>query len=137
MSFDQARGRIMVGEDATLDYLTTGTLPPNPSTLVESTAMRNLLERWREEYDGVIIDTPPVNVITDGALLGAHADGVVLVARAGVTQATSLGYALEQMRRVRAQVLGVLLSDIDFAREATYDPTYRYHRYEQYTTAAR
>jgi succinoglycan biosynthesis transport protein ExoP len=135
MNFEQARGRIAVGEHATIDYLTTGTLPPNPSSLVESDAMRNLLECWREEYDGVIIDTPPVNVITDAALLGAHADGVVLVARAGVTHAAALGYALEQLRRVRAQVLGVLLSDIDFAREATYDPTYKYHRYEQYTTA--
>ena len=137
MSFEDARGRIVVGEQVSLDYLTTGTLPPNPSSLVESATMRNLLECWKEEYDAVIIDTPPVNVITDAALLGAHVDGVVLVARSGVTHATSLGYALEQLRRVNAQVLGVLLSDIDFDREVTYDPTYRYHRYEQYTTAKR
>jgi tyrosine-protein kinase Etk/Wzc len=135
MSFDSARRTLEVGDSATLDYLTTGSLPPNPTSLVESTTMRTLLEQWRELYDSVVIDTPPVNVITDAALLGAHADGVVLVARSGVTHAAALGYAIEQLRRVKARVLGVVLSDIDFARDAAYDPTYRYHRYDQYTTA--
>jgi capsular exopolysaccharide synthesis family protein len=135
VGFDSARHSIQVGESATLDYLTTGALPPNPTSLVESNTMRALLEQWREQYDSVVIDTPPVNVITDAALLGAHADGVVLVARSGVTHAAALGYAIEQLRRVQARVLGVVLSDIDFARDSAYDPTYRYHRYDQYTTA--
>jgi succinoglycan biosynthesis transport protein ExoP len=135
MSFDAARRTVEVGDTAVLDYLTTGTLPPNPTSLVESNTMRLLLEQWRERYDSVVIDTPPVNVITDAALLGAHSDGVVLVARSGVTHAAALTYALEQLRRVKAKVLGVVLSDIDFARDAVYDPTYRYHRYDQYTTA--
>jgi tyrosine-protein kinase Etk/Wzc len=133
--FEQARRTVELGDHAKLDYLTTGTLPPNPTSLVESATMRELLQRWREEYDNVIIDTPPVNVITDAALLGAHADGVVLIARAGMTHGAALGYALDQLRRVQAQVLGVVLSDIDFARDIAYDPTYRYHRYDQYTTA--
>ena len=129
VSFEDARRRIAVDPDGVLDYLTTGTLPPNPTSLVESPTMRNLLTWWRDQYDHIILDTPPVNVITDAALLGAHADGVVLIARAGVTHAASLGYAMEQLRRVRAQVLGVVLSDIDFSRDAAYDPTYRYHQY--------
>ena len=135
MSFESARHTLEVGDSATLDYLTTGSLPPNPTSLVESATMRTLLDQWREEYDSVVIDTPPVNVITDAALLGAHADGVVLVARSGVTHAAALGYGMEQLRRVQARVLGVVLSDIDFARDAAYDPTYRYHRYDMYTTA--
>lgn len=135
MSFEAARHSIEVGDSAIMDYLTTGSLPPNPTSLVESATMRTLLEQWREEYDSVVIDTPPVNVITDAALLGAHADGVVLVARSGVTHAAALGYALEQLRRVQARLLGVVLSDIDFARDTAYDPTYRYHRYDMYTTA--
>ena len=129
VSFEDACRRIAVHEGGVLDYLTTGTLPPNPTSLVESPTMRNLITLWRDQYDHVIIDTPPVNVITDAALLGAHADGVVLIARAGVTHAASLGYSLEQLRRVRAQILGVVLSDIDFSRDAAYDPTYRYHQY--------
>ncbi len=133
--FEHALRKVDVGEHANLDYLTTGTIPPNPTSLVESAAMGRLIERWREEYDGVVIDTPPVNVITDAALLGAQADGVVLVARAGVTHGAALSFALEQLRRVQAQVLGVVLSDIDFARDMAYDPTYRYHRYDQYVSA--
>ncbi len=135
LGFESARHTIQIGDSATLDYLTTGALPPNPTSLVESNTMRTLLEQWREEYDNVVIDTPPVNVITDAALLGTHADGVVLVARSGVTHAAALGYAIEQLRRVQARVLGVVLSDIDFNRDSAYDPTYRYHRYDQYTTA--
>jgi capsular exopolysaccharide synthesis family protein len=135
MSFEYARRTVQVGDHSQFDYLTTGALPPNPTSMVESATMRLLLERWREEYDSVIIDTPPVNIITDAALLGARVDGVVLVARAGVTHAGALGYALEQLKRVQAPVLGVLLSDIDFTRDAAYDPSYRYQRYDQYTTA--
>jgi capsular exopolysaccharide synthesis family protein len=135
MSFESARHDLEVGDSATLNYLTTGSLPPNPTSLVESATMRTLLEQWRDQYDSVVIDTPPVNVITDAALVGTHADGVVLVARSGVTHAAALGYALEQLSRVQAKVLGVVLSDIDFNRDAAYDPTYRYHRYDMYTTA--
>jgi capsular exopolysaccharide synthesis family protein len=135
MSFESARRTIQVGDHAQFDYLTTGVLPPNPTSMIESATMRLLLDRWREEYDSVIIDTPPVNIITDAALLGARVDGVVLVARAGVTHAGALGYALEQLKRVQAPVLGVVLSDIDFTRDAAYDPSYRYQRYDQYTTA--
>ena len=135
VSFESVRHSLEVSDAATLDYLTTGSLPPNPTSLVESATMRTLLAQWRDQYDSVVIDTPPVNVITDAALLGAHADGVVLVARSGVTHAAALGYAMEQLRRVQARVLGVVLSDIDFARDAAYDPTYRYHRYDIYTAA--
>jgi capsular exopolysaccharide synthesis family protein len=135
VGFESAKHTIQIGDSEALDYLTTGALPPNPTSLVESNTMRTLLEQWREQYDNVVIDTPPVNVITDAALLGAHADGVVLVARSGVTHAAALGYAIEQLRRVQARVLGVVLSDIDFNRDSAYDPTYRYHRYDQYTTA--
>jgi len=129
VTFEDARRRLTVDDDGVLEYLTTGTLPPNPTSLIEPPAMRNLLTWWRDQYDYVILDTPPVNVITDASLLGAHADGVVLVARAGVTHGASLGYALEQLRRVRAKVLGVVLSDIDFTRDAAYDPTYRYQQH--------
>ena len=52
----------------------------------------------REEYDLVIVDTPPVNIITDAAVLAANVDGVVLVARVGVTGAPALSYAVEQLR---------------------------------------
>ena len=135
--FEHARRGVTVGERGVMDYLTTGKLYPGDYGLVASDAMRDLLARVREEYDLVIVDTPPVNVITDAAVLAANADGVILVARVGVTQASALTYAVEQLRHVRAAVLGVVLNDIDLRRDAVYDSTYKYFRAYEYNTSNR
>ena len=124
--FEQVRRRISVDGRSVLDYVSTGKFVPGSYGLVVSAAMRDLLARAREEYDLVIVDTPPVNIITDAAVLAANADGVIVVARVGVTQAPALSYAVEQLRHVRAAVLGVVLNDIDLARDASYDNSYKY-----------
>jgi capsular exopolysaccharide synthesis family protein len=133
--FERARRGVTVGERGVLDYLTTGKLYPGDYGLVASDAMRDLLARVREEYDLVIVDTPPVNIITDAAVLAANADGVVIVARVGVTEASALSYAVEQLRHVRAAVLGVVLNDIDLQRDAAYDRTYKDFRAYEYSTS--
>jgi succinoglycan biosynthesis transport protein ExoP len=92
-----------------------------------------LLAHAREAYDLVIVDTPPVNIITDAALLGTAVDGVVIVARAGVTGAAALSYAMEQLRHVRAPVLGVVLNDIDMQRDSAYDSAYKYMKAYEYS----
>jgi tyrosine-protein kinase Etk/Wzc len=130
--FDHARRGITVDEHGVMDYLTTGRFAPSDYGLVASEAMRHLLERAREEYDVVIVDTAPVNIITDAAVLAANADGVILVARVGVTQAPALTYAVEQLRHVRAAILGVVLNDIDLQRDVRYDSTYKYFQAYEY-----
>jgi capsular exopolysaccharide synthesis family protein len=137
LPFERARRGASVGERGTMDYLTSGKLYPHDYGLVASTAMRDLLGRVRDEYDVVIVDTPPVNIMTDAAVLAAGADGVVLVARAGVTEAAALAYAVEQLGRVRARVLGVVLNDIDIRRDSAYDGTYKYFQAYEYSTADR
>jgi capsular exopolysaccharide synthesis family protein len=122
-------------EGQTMHYLTAGAAVSSPTGLLESQAMLAFLARLREEYDVAILDSPPANIVTDAALLGAMADGVVIVARAGVTESAALGSALDQLRRVRAQVLGVVLNDINFKRDAGYDATYRYYNYNQYLSS--
>lgn len=109
-----------LGSGHTLDFMSTGTLPPNPAELVGSERMRQLLERLEHEYDMVILDAPPLNLVTDAALLGTNADGVVVVARAGQTESAGLAYAVEQLRSVRAPILGAVLNDIDFERRGQY-----------------
>ena len=133
VSFVQACRQVQVDEGGTLHYLTSGTLPANPSAMLASTELRQFLEDLRVEYETIIIDSPPVNMMTDAAILGASADGVVVVARAGMTHSAALGYAMEQLNHVRARVLGVVLNDIDFRRDVTYDAAYRYYDYGQYT----
>jgi Mrp family chromosome partitioning ATPase len=113
-------------EGAELHFLTSGGLPVNPSGLLEA-GFEEFLTAARERFDTVVIDSPPVNIISDASLLGLHADGVLIVARSGFTHSTSLAYAAEQLMRVGVRVLGVVLNDIDFRREAGYDASYRYY----------
>jgi capsular exopolysaccharide synthesis family protein len=118
-----------------LHFLPTGAVPPNPSALLESAAYQALLDRWKDEYETIIVDSPPVNVISDASILGLKADTVLLVARSGVTESSALRFAVEQLTRVGVPLLGVVLNDIDFKREAMYDASYRGYDASQYLTA--
>lgn len=116
---------ISVGpEKGALDFVTTGKPVPNPSGLLES-AFGGVLASLRDRYDTILIDSPPVNIISDACILGVQADGVLLVARSGLTQSASLAYATEQLVRVGVPLLGAVLNDIDWKREAGYDSAYR------------
>ena len=103
-----------------LHFLPCGTRPPNPAELVSTERMSDLLASMREAYDTVIFDAPPLNLVTDAALLGTRADGVVLVARAGVTEEGPLEYAVEQLESVRAPLLGTVLNGMDERRRDYY-----------------
>lgn len=112
--------RVDLGESGTLDFLPTGTLPPNPAELAGSPRMQALLEQLSARYDAVILDAPPLTLVTDAALLGTYADGVVVVARSGVTDRGALTFAMEQLAAVRAPVLGMVLNDVDQKKERYY-----------------
>jgi capsular exopolysaccharide synthesis family protein len=100
--------------------LPTGTLPPNPAELLGSERMAALLTETARQYDVIIIDAPPLNLVTDAAVLSRHADGVLVVARAGVTQQGALTYTFAQLAAVNAPVLGTILNDADPQRERHY-----------------
>jgi protein-tyrosine kinase len=129
---DAARRLIALESGRCLSFLTCGAVDDSPPSLVGSSRMRHLLHEVRDLFDLVIVDSPPVNILTDAALLGTHADGVVLVARAGSTDASALTYAVEQLANVRAPLLGVVLNDIDLKRHGAYDGAYRYVDYKTY-----
>jgi polysaccharide biosynthesis transport protein len=134
VSLPEALHSIEVEEGGALHFLTGGKVPLNPIATLESEAMSTLLDCLRKEFEAVILDAPPVNILTDAAVLGAKADGVILVARAGVTETVALQYAMQQLQLVQARVLGVVLNDIDFKRDAAYDSVYRFYQYESYTS---
>jgi capsular exopolysaccharide synthesis family protein len=100
--------------------LPTGTLPPNPAELLGSERMAALLAETAKAYDMIVIDAPPLNLVTDAAVLSRHADGVLVVARAGVTQQGALTYTFAQLAAVNAPVLGTILNDADPQRERHY-----------------
>ncbi len=130
--FETARRQVVVETGRGFTAVSCGAPEGSPAALVGSDAMRSVLEWLRVQFDLIIIDTPPVNILTDAALLGCHADGVVLVARAGSTEVPALEYAVEQLAHVRAPALGVVLNDIDLKRYGSYDGAYRYVDYSAY-----
>jgi len=135
-SFEGAARPVQVGEVHQLAVLTAGAPVESPPALVGSARMRALLEDLRERFDLVILDTPPVNILTDAALLGVSAEGVIIVVRAGATDAAALGYAMEQLNHVRAPALGVVLNDVDLKVYSAYDGAYKYCSYEAYASAS-
>jgi non-specific protein-tyrosine kinase len=113
-------------ETAKLAVVTAGKLPPNPAELLTSQKMFHFLELLNQEYDLVLIDTPPVLSVTDAAALAPSMDGVVLVAKPGITKLKDFQQALEQLQAVNARVLGVVLNEVN-PRNRRYG--YYYHRY--------
>ncbi len=124
---------VPLGARGRLDVLGRGGRPAFPSALLGSRSMGELIAEVSAIYDVVILDSPPLNVVTDASVLSAHVDAVILVARAWVTDLEALAYAVEQLRSARAPAIGVLLNDIDPHRDAMYDGAYRYlERSESY-----
>lgn len=93
-----------------LEVLASGSIPPNPSELLGSRAMTDLLGQLRRQFDVIVIDTSPLLPVTDAAVLAAAADGALLVARSGRTSQTQILTALASLRAVQARVLGCVLT---------------------------
>jgi len=90
--------------------IASGRVPPNPSELLGSRAMADLLTELRGEFDHVIIDAPPILAVTDAAVLSTLTDGTILIARAGRTRRADLAQARTLLRNVDASILGVVLN---------------------------
>jgi polysaccharide biosynthesis transport protein len=105
-----------------LDVLPAGTPPPNPAELLASTNMRDLLAQLREQYDHIVIDTPPSLSVTDSVVLSPRADAVVLVIRSGQTTKQALRRSRDILTQVNAKVVGVLLNAVDLS-----SPDYYYY----------
>lgn len=117
--------------DRSLDILATGPVPPNPSELLGSAGMRELIATAREEYDIVIVDSPPLLPVTDPAILARLADGTIVVVGADRTHRPQLVGALEALQDVDAHLLGIVLNKVS-RRDAG---AYAYeHGYRSYTS---
>lgn len=105
-----------------LFVLPAGTPPPNPAELLASSNMRDVLNQLREEYDHIVIDTPPSLSVTDAVVLSPRADAVVLVIRSGQTTKQALRRSRDILTQVNAKVVGVLLNAVDLS-----SPDYYYY----------
>lgn len=112
-SFDSAvqmvfLGRGEDGQERSADVLTAGAPPPNPAELLESQRMQDLLSELDRHYDIVLIDTPPALVVSDSLPLIRRADGVIVVARLGVTRKDGIVRLRRELGDLGASVLGVV-----------------------------
>ena len=119
-------------EQKGLDMILAGDIPPNPSELLGSMRMKRLLERLRADYDYIILDTPPVNVVTDAVVLAPQSDGVLFVVRANQSERGAIIHAVEQLEYAKAKILGFVLNSVDMEKTNYGYRKYRYRRYSRY-----
>jgi capsular exopolysaccharide synthesis family protein len=108
----------------TLDLLATGIFPPNPAELLAAPRFADVIDSLREAYDAVLVDSPPINVVTDAAIIGRQTDGAVLIARASKTTRTELRQAVDQLVQVQIPVTGLILNDYEPKRASAYGGGY-------------
>lgn len=103
-----------------LVILTSGKIPPNPSEMLSSKAMTALIDKLKENFDYIIIDTPPVQAVTDSQILSTKADGTLLVVKAEKTKKDSVENAIGLLKKVNANIIGTVLNGVDNSRNKYY-----------------
>ena len=116
-----------------LDVICAGTTSPNPSEMIASEGMASLLASIQKHYDFVIIDTPPVNPVSDALALVSSVDGVVMVVRPGYTNRKDFHNALSKIAFVGGKVLGAIANAVQAEKSRGYG---RYGQYGRYGDAA-
>jgi len=103
-----------------LSIITSGSLPPNPSELLASTKMQDVINLLTKHFDMVILDSPPLLAVTDALILAKSVDGVILVIDPKKTKRGAIQQAVEQLKRLDARLLGIVLNNIKVKRSSYY-----------------
>jgi receptor protein-tyrosine kinase len=120
--------RVSMETGGTVDVLPLGSSPSvNPADLLVATRLQPLFDRLRQQYDYVLLDTPPLNLFTDAALIAASADALLLVARSDKTDRDELRFAVTQLRNVQVVLAGAVLNDVELRRGSRYRQGYGYY----------
>ena len=112
-----------------LDVLTSGPIPPNPSEILGSEKMSDILKEVGEKYDYILLDLPPILAVTDAAIVGHMADGIVLVVRSGITAPEEAKEAKKRLEAGHANILGVVLNGVPTEKKGY---GYGYYYYDYY-----
>lgn len=111
------------------DVIFSGRFPPNPVELLGSNRFETLLKLARETYDYVIIDSPPLGMVIDSAVIAAHCDGSIIVITPGKVTINEAKEVKEQLIKSKSKILGVILNDIYAKRTKYYKKYYRKYEY--------
>ncbi len=113
-----------------LFIIPSGTLPPNPSELLGSVAMKQCIGELKKRFDVVLFDSPPIMAVTDAAVISSEVDGVILVVKAGQTDRNAVQRSFEILRNIPNRILGALLNVVNV--EGIYGSYYYYYYHYYY-----
>lgn len=116
-------------EGCGIHVIPAGTIPPNPSELLDQERMRDLIQALKERFDYVILDAPPVSIVTDAAVVGRMADGALLVVRSRFAPTKMVRLAQQRLKSVDVRVLGVVLTRFS-PKTTAWRSGYSYEYYE-------
>lgn len=111
-----------------LEILTSGIIPPNPSELLASNSMKQFIQMVSGKYDMILMDAPPVGSVTDAAIISTFVDGTILVASSGRVEINALKRTKEILSKVNANIIGVVLNNLDKNSMGNYN-YYKYYYY--------
>ena len=117
---------IQAGPLPNLSIITSGPIPPNPSELLSSNRLNEMIEVLGAEYDIIIFDAPPILSVADSLILSKLLDGTLVIARAGKTSYDDVRKSLKSLADLNAHVLGIVINALDATKNEYY---YRYHSY--------
>jgi capsular exopolysaccharide synthesis family protein len=120
-----------------LFLMPSGPLPPHPAELLGSRMMQDLLLQWRQDYDHVIIDTPPVLSVTDAVMISVLADAVILVIRAGKTRSAAVRRASDLLQHTDINLMGIVVNAADLSSPDYYYYGTGYSYYNERTSKKR
>ena len=97
---------------ANLHILLSGDIPPNPTELLGTDKFGDMLNTLSDNYDFILIDTPPVNAVADASIISKNVEGFIFVVRQDISERDGVTHALEQLKFIEAKVLGFLLNSV-------------------------
>ena len=112
-----------------LQIIYSGAIPPNPSELLGSEKMSNLIRELKEKYDVILFDSPPILAVTDAVVLSRLIDQFILVVRFGITDKDSINHALVSLTNINRPLTGVVFNDLNRKNSYYSKNYYSYHQY--------
>lgn len=124
-TIDNAIGYV---EELGIYVMLSGPIPPNPGELLASDNSRAMIEELKTRFDYIICDTPPISIVSDTLAFSRYTDGAVVVVRQNYAARNEISEAVEKLRTVDTNMLGMILNDYD----SKIDANYKYDKYYSY-----
>lgn len=130
---DRVEDIVAASEAPNLDIIVCGPIPNNPSELLETPRMDQLLAELRKRYDRVILDCPPISAVSDPLVMGSKADGMLYVMKFKKIRREHARRSVQRLQEAGIQIVGVALNDIDFEGRDSYYYSYYYYQNQYYS----